>query len=106
MFHTETSIKEWRPQGRMLVVYLGIAVLVLALGSLGVVQSVRGASHGAVITDEYVTVEPDGNWTGQVAPGEHQRWTFTLPEARDDQLITINNMRPSGSILNLSVDGQ
>ena len=80
-----------------LFMFLAFMGTLLAATLVGVAS---GDSH--VITDEYIDVEPDGYWTGQVEPGEHQVWSFDIKKPRDHNIrITIIE----GSSLEISLDG-
>ena len=76
-----------------------IAVLVPFL----MVQTARADDH--VITNQYNNIEADGNWTGSVAAGGHQEWTFTITEERL-QVLRITNIQPAGDSLDVSLDAQ
>lgn len=79
-----------------------IAVMLLIPGTT------RAADHPITAVDNNVAA--DGNWTGQVAAGGAQNWTFTLSESREadegGQLVAITNLNPSTALLNVSIDGQ
>ena len=82
-----------------------MALALVATISVSALTPWMASGDDHLITDEYITVEPDGYWNAQVAAGGHQQWSFELPAPRT-QNIRIEDIEPAGSSLEISLDGE